>query len=168
MWWYHLRVILVATQGHIPGYQPMVCGGYHMRVSRFCWLPTQGYTPGYQPRICVVVITWGLSWPYKEFKWLTMFWFRKYRIKLALCKLAQNSTNQTSCSIVFSQQPPNMCHLPVQHCTDPHSLGLHIQMCRLFRWGVISRISILHSNMSACGTWWRWRLIATLFSAVNL
>jgi hypothetical protein len=22
----------VATQGHIPGYQPMVCGGYHLRV----------------------------------------------------------------------------------------------------------------------------------------
>jgi hypothetical protein len=54
-----------------------------------------------------------------------MFWYGKYRIKLALCKLAQRSTSQISCSIVFSQQPPNMCHLPVRHCIDP------------FRWGYI-------------------------------
>jgi hypothetical protein len=24
-----------------------------------------------------------------------------------------------SCSLVFSQMPPNMCHLPVRCCTDP-------------------------------------------------
>jgi hypothetical protein len=53
------------------------------------------------------------------FSWYKMFWFGKYRIKLALCKLAQNSTSQISCSIVFSLYPPNMCHLPVHHCTDP-------------------------------------------------
>jgi hypothetical protein len=29
------------------------------------------------------------------------------------------STGHRSCSIVFSQMPPNMCHLPVRCCTDP-------------------------------------------------
>jgi hypothetical protein len=29
------------------------------------------------------------------------------------------STRQILCSIVFSQMPPNMCHLPVRCCTDP-------------------------------------------------
>jgi hypothetical protein len=30
------------------------------------------------------------------------------------------STSQMSCSIVFSQMPPNMCHLPVYCCTDSY------------------------------------------------
>jgi hypothetical protein len=29
------------------------------------------------------------------------------------------STSQISCSVVRPQYPPNMCHLPVRHCTDP-------------------------------------------------
>jgi hypothetical protein len=33
------------------------------------------------------------------------------------------STNQMSCSIVFSQQPPDMYHLPVRCCTDPFYWG---------------------------------------------
>ena len=41
--------------------------------------------------------------------------------------------------------------------------GLHIQTCRLLWWGLPNRISSLHSNMSACGAWWRWRLHAILF-----
>jgi hypothetical protein len=59
-----------------------------------------------------------------------------------------------------------MCHFLVYCCTDPFSLGLHIQMCRFFGWGTISRVSSLHSNMSAYGTWWRWRLIAIILSDV--
>jgi hypothetical protein len=31
----------------------------------------------------------------------------------------KRSTSQISCSIVFSQMPPNMCCLPVRCCTDP-------------------------------------------------
>jgi hypothetical protein len=38
-------------------------------------------------------------------------------------QISQRSTSQISCSIVFSQQPPNMCHLPVRHCTDPFHWG---------------------------------------------
>jgi hypothetical protein len=53
---YHLGVILVATQGHIPGYQPMVCGGYDLRVIQvllsnypglLTWLSTQDLCGGY-------------------------------------------------------------------------------------------------------------------------
>jgi hypothetical protein len=40
-------------------------------------------------------------------------------MKLALCKLAKDPPSQSSCRIVFSQMPPNMCHLPVRCCTDP-------------------------------------------------
>jgi hypothetical protein len=36
---------------------------------------------------------------------------------------SQRSTSQISCSIVFSQQPPNMCHLPICRCTDPFYWG---------------------------------------------
>jgi hypothetical protein len=39
----------MATQGHIPGYQPMVYGGYHMRV---ILVATQCHIPGYQPMVC--------------------------------------------------------------------------------------------------------------------
>jgi hypothetical protein len=59
----------------------------------------------------------------KPFQDLKMFWFGKYRIKFTLCKLAHRPTSQILCSIVFSQQPPNMCHLPVRHCTDPFHWG---------------------------------------------
>jgi hypothetical protein len=34
----------------------------------------------------------------------------------------------------ISQQPPNMCHLPVHHCTDPHLWGC-IFKCAVFRKG---------------------------------
>jgi hypothetical protein len=72
---------MVATQGHIPGYQPMVCGGYHLRVIQVLlsyypellnqainpgfmwWLSPKSYPSfvvllsratqsGYQPRLC--------------------------------------------------------------------------------------------------------------------
>jgi hypothetical protein len=48
----------------------------------------------------------------------------------------------------------------------PLLLGLHIQTCRFFGWGTICRISSLHSNMSTCGTWRRWSLIATMLYSV--
>jgi hypothetical protein len=38
-------------------------------------------------------------------------------------QISQRSTSQILCSIVFSQQPPNMCHLPVRYCTDPFHWG---------------------------------------------
>jgi hypothetical protein len=76
-------------------------------------------------------------------------------------QISQRSTSQKSCSIVFSQMPPNMCHLPVRCCTDPSGAAYsNVQV--FIRKGTTSRISSLHSNMSACGTWWRWRLIATM------
>jgi hypothetical protein len=34
-------------------------------------------------------------------------------------QISKRSTSQISCSIVFLQKPPNMCHLPVRCCTDP-------------------------------------------------
>jgi hypothetical protein len=97
---------------------------------------------------------------------IKMFWFGKYRIKLALCNLAQSSTSQISCRIVFSQHPPNTCHLLVHHCTDPHSCGCIFKCAGYSEEEWFDRISSLHSNMSACGAWWTWRLTTTLFSAV--
>jgi hypothetical protein len=75
------------------------------------------------------------------------------------------STSQISCSVAFLQMPPNMCQLPVRCCTDPSGAAYsNVQV--LFEWGTRSRISSLNSNTSACGTWWRWRLIATMLYAV--
>jgi hypothetical protein len=39
------------------------------------------------------------------------------------------STSQMSCSIDFSQMPPNMCHLLVRCCTDPSGAAyLNVQV----------------------------------------
>jgi hypothetical protein len=71
-----------------------------------------------------------------------------------------------SCSIVFSQMPPNKCHLLVRCCTDP--FGAAYSNVQIVIWeGTINRISSLHSNMFACGTWRRWRLIVTMLHAVQ-
>jgi hypothetical protein len=65
-----------------------------------------------------------------------------------------------SCSIVFSQKPLNMCHLPVRFCTDPYGAAYsNVQ--------IVIRISSLHSNMLACGTWRRWRLMVTVLHAMQ-
>jgi hypothetical protein len=72
-----------------------------------------------------------------------------------------------SCSVVFSQMPPYMCHLPVRCYTDPSGAACSkVQI--VIREGTINRISSLHSNMFACGTWRRWRLIVTVLRAVQL
>jgi hypothetical protein len=71
-----------------------------------------------------------------------------------------------SCSIVFSQMPPNMCHLPVRCCTDPFGAAYsNVQI--VIREGTINKISSLHSNMFVCGTWRRWRLIVTVLHAMQ-
>ena len=55
-----------------------------------------------------------------------------------------NSTSQMSCSLVFSQQPPYMCHLPVHHCTDPLSWGCIFKCAGWYdkEWGLGSRVYI--------------------------
>jgi hypothetical protein len=45
---------VVATQGHIPGYQPMVCGGYHLRVIQVLL--------SYYPELLNLAINPGFLW----------------------------------------------------------------------------------------------------------
>jgi hypothetical protein len=69
-----------------------------------------------------------------------MFWIGKYRIKLALCKLAKDLQAKYHV-VVFSQQPPNMCHLPVHHCTNP------------FHWGYIFKCASFSDEEQFVGSW---------------
>ena len=70
-----------------------------------------------------------------------------------------------SCSTKY---PPYKCHLPVHHCTDPHLWGCIFKCAGFSEEEWLVRISSLHSNMTACGTWRRWRLIADLFPLLLL
>jgi hypothetical protein len=98
-------VWLLSPVGHLGSYS-----GPHAWLSThgMWWLSLESY-----PRAFLI----------KFFKWLKMFWFGNYRINLLYANYAKRSTSQISCSIVFLQQPPNLCQLPVCHCTDPFHWG---------------------------------------------